>query len=128
MASCQTVVRVVDTTKPTISLNVTPAYLWPPNHNLVPVRVNITATDECTAAPSCKVISVSSNEPIDGLGDGDKTPDWIITEDFTVNLRAERSGTGAGRVYTITVECTDGADNIAQKSIEVKVPRDQGKQ
>jgi len=44
-----------------------------------------------------------------------------------VDLRAERSGKGSGRVYTITVRCLDASGNIAIKNVTVTVPRDQGK-
>ena len=48
-----------------------------------------------------------------GKGAGQTTPDWVQTGDLSVDLRAERSGKGTGRVYTITVECTDASDNSA---------------
>jgi hypothetical protein len=46
-----------------------------------------------------------------GLGDGGTTPDWTITGDLTLNLRAERSDKGIGRTYTITVEGGDSSGN-----------------
>jgi len=95
---------------------------------MVPVSVSTSKSDNCDAAPVCKIISVSSNEPIDGLGDGDTAPDWEITGNLTVNLRAERSGAGTGRVYTNTVQCTDASKNSSTKSVTVTVPHDQGKQ
>ena len=43
-----------------------------------------------------------------GLGDGDTSPDWIITGPLHhVHIRAEHSGTGTGRVYHVTLTCTD---------------------
>jgi len=68
---------------------------------------------------------VNSNEPVNGLGDGDTAPDWIITGDLTVNLRAERSGIGNGRIYTITVTCKDACGNSSVGSTTVTVPHDQ---
>ena len=44
-----------------------------------------------------------------------------------MNLRAERSGKRSGRVYTIAVQCNDGSENIATKTMTVTVPNDQGK-
>lgn len=122
-----TEISVVDTTPPTIaSVVVSRTRLWPPDHRLVPVSVSVSVFDICDAAPTCRIISVSSNEPIDGLGDGDTAPDWVITGDLTVDLRAERSGTGTGRVYTITVQCTDSSGNSATKAVPVRVPKSQG--
>ena len=104
-----------------------PGTLWPPNHKMVPVTMEVTVTDNLDPNPVCKIFDVTSNEPIDGLGDGDTAPDWEITGDLTADLRAERSGTGSGRVYSITVECTDEAGNSAPDTASVTVPHDQGK-
>ena len=52
--------------------------------------INISASDNSDPVLLCRIIS--SNEPVDGLGEGDTTPDWTITEDLTLNLQAERSG------------------------------------
>ena len=120
-------ITVVDTKMPNIdSISANPATLWPPNHKMVQVSVNVSASDSCDENPTCKITQVSSNEPVDGLGGGDKAPDWEITGDLTVNLRAERSGKGSGRVYTITVECTDACGNISTETVKVTVPHDQG--
>jgi hypothetical protein len=56
------------------------------------------------------------------IPDGDMTPDWEVTGDLTVNLRAERAGTGNGRVYTMTVGCTDASAQRAAKNVTVTVP------
>lgn len=109
-----------------------PNTLWPPNHKMVRVTVSAMVPedyyDTYDTAPFCKVISVSSNEPDNGLGDGDTVPDWEIIDAATVNLRAERAGNGAGRVYTLTVECADPAGDSATEYVTVTVPHDQGKQ
>ena len=75
-----------------------------PNHQLVPVTVAVEATDSCDPTPVCELTAVTSNEPENGTGDGDTSPDWEITGPLTVNLRAERAGSGSGRVYTLTVD------------------------
>jgi hypothetical protein len=125
--SCTATVTVNDNEKPIISIvSVTPSILWPANHKMVPVRVTASASDNCGTV-RCMIISVTSNEPINGLGDGDTAPDWEITGDLTVNLRAERSGSGSGRIYTITVNCADGAGNSSSQAVTVGVPKDQKK-
>jgi len=122
-ASDMTVVTVHDTTRPTVkSMRSSSNVLWPPNHRMVPVTVFASVSDTCHAAQSCQIIWVSSNEPANGVGDGDTEPDWEITGDLTVNLRAERSGKRSGRVYTITVQCTDGFENSAMETMTVTVP------
>jgi hypothetical protein len=120
-------VTVVDTTPPTIhSVPASPNILWPPNHKMVGVTVTVDANDICDPAPVCQIVAVTSNEPINGLGDGDTGPDWQITSDLTVNLRAERAGVGTGRVYTIHIECTDASGNTATATVEATVPHNQG--
>jgi Galactose oxidase, central domain len=100
-------------TPPTItSASASPNTLWPPNHKMVPVTVSVSATDNSGAMPTCQIVSVSSSEPINGLGDGNTAPVWQITGPLTVNLRAERSGKGTGRTYTIIVACTDASQSI----------------
>lgn len=114
-------VTVIDTTPPDIvRLSASPSSLWPPDHKMVPVTVTAVVVDNGDANPFVHIISVSSNQPVNGGGDGDTSPDWEITGPLTVNLRAERSG-NVDRKYTITVEAIDASGNATQSSIEVKV-------
>jgi hypothetical protein len=117
-----------DVAPPTIgSMSASPNVLWPPNHKFVPVSITTSVSDACDPAPRCAISSVSSNEPVNGLGDGNTSPDWIVTGASTLLLRAERSGTGTGRVYTVGTTCTDAAGNVATGYTTVLVPHDQGK-
>ena len=121
-------VDVKDTTPPNIqNLNATPNVLRPSNHKMVAVSISANVYDNCDLEPEYRIIAVSSNEPVNGLGDGDKAPDWEITGNLTVNLRAERSGKGSGRVYTITVECTDASGYKSEITTTVTVPHDKKK-
>ena len=49
-------------------MTTTPNNLGAPNHKMIDVTVGYTATD-FTGAPTC-ALTVSSNEPVNGLGDG----------------------------------------------------------
>jgi len=121
-------VTVKDTTAPVIeSAWATPNVLWPPNHKMADVAVGAVVGDICDAAPAWKIIGVASNEPINGLGDGDTAPDWLITGEHSLKLRAERSGKGSGRVYTITIQAIDASGNAATGAVLVTVPHDQKK-
>ncbi len=60
--------------------------LWSPNHKMVPITVTVVASD-LVCVTSLKIISVTSNEPDNGLGDGDTANDIEISGDLTVNLR-----------------------------------------
>ncbi|MGH7166502.1 MAG: hypothetical protein ACREIS_13375, partial [Nitrospiraceae bacterium] len=119
----EVLIRVVDTTPPTIaSLTATPDVLPVRKRELVDVRLTAVVTDVCDAAPTCRLVAVSSNEPVAGLSRHDKEPDWVVTGPLTVKLRGERSGESSGRVYTLTVQCADAANNRVTKTLTVFVP------
>jgi hypothetical protein len=55
------------------------------------------------------IIGVTQDEPVSGLADGNTSPDAASGATSTqVRLRAERRGSGDGRVYTIAIRATDG--------------------
>lgn len=96
-----------------------PSSLWPPNHKLVNVTVNYTATDSCgAAAPVSCSLSVASDEG--------SSLDWSVVDAHHVQLRAERAGNGNGRTYTITITCTDTAGSSSDAAVTVTVAHDQG--
>jgi hypothetical protein len=101
--------------------------LWPPNHRLENVTVSYEVSDECPLPPNSCTLSVTTNEPINGTGGGNTSPDWIILDAHHVQLRAERAGNGNGRIYTITITCTDSAGNSSSRSVTVSVPHDRGR-
>lgn len=126
-ASDRVLVTVRDTTAPNItSVTTNPDVLWPPNHRLEDITVSVTASDAVTPIPACRIASVTSNEPEDGLGDGDTPVDIVITGGLTLKLRAERAGRGDGRVYTIEVVCADKAGNRTRGTTAVVVPTSRG--
>jgi len=120
-------ITIADVTPPTIArLVATPAMLWPPNHRMRPVSLEAVATDNCDAKVACRVGSVSSNEPENGLGDGDTAPDSEVIGDFATLLRAERSGNGNGRIYSVEMVCRDFSGNSSTARTTVTVPKSQG--
>jgi hypothetical protein len=120
-ASCNGNITVVDQQAPTISsVSVSPNVLWPPNNKLVPVNMSVVATDNCTPNPVCKISAITSNEAI-------SSGDALITGNLTANLRAQRLGSGTGRVYTLSVQCSDISGNKSSATATVEVPHDQRK-
>jgi len=111
---------------PPVVSDVTPSmsYLWPPNHQLETVGLRYQVTGD--GGPYACSVGVASNEPVNGTGDGDTYPDWVLSTDTSVRLRAERAGTGSGRVYTLTVTCQDAFGYWAAKNTTVTVPKSMG--
>lgn len=123
---------VVDTTPPTIT-NVTasPNTLGPPNHKMVNITITTNVNDD-SGLPVTLSAAVSSNELQKGLGDGDTALDWtepVIDQQtgVTLQLRAECSGSGNGREYTITITATDALGNTSTAPIKILVPHDKRK-
>jgi len=115
-------VKVRDTIAPSISgLTASPNLLTSPNHTMIGIVVPFTVA-EASNAGSCS-IGVSSNEPQNGAGDGDTPIDWTVIDLHHVQVRAERSGRGIGRIYTIAVTCTDPSANQTTRTTTVVVPK-----
>lgn len=122
----EVMVTVRDTTPPTVSFSVEPESLWPPNHKYINLFQSLGVTDSCDMVPSISV-SVVSNEPDDGTGDGD-TPNDILIDSTTgdITVRAERAGNGTGREYMIMYTVRDASGNSAHAEGSVMVPISKG--
>ena len=129
-STATTSVTVQDTVSPTLSLSLSPNSLQPPNHKLVLITATVSAKDACSANPAVQLVSITSNEPDEGSGDGDQPYDIqsanggsvpFGTDVRSFQLRAERSGKGSGRVYTVTYAATDGSGNKTSASAVVVV-------
>jgi Tol biopolymer transport system component len=104
---------------PTIThVNATPDVLWPADNKMVPVAITLGVTDNSDPAPVCQITGVVSNEP-------DGETDWEVIGPLALDLRAQRFGRGTGRVYTITVTCTNTSELSSSATVNVSVPHDQ---
>ena len=125
-ASCSAAVSVQDTLTPTLTVRLDRNVLWTPNHDLVAITATLSVTDRCDPNATFVLTSITSNEPDEGLGDGDAPRDiqgaQFGTPDTSFLLRAERSGTGSGRVYTIVCTASDATGNTATAAAVVRVP------
>jgi hypothetical protein len=112
---------IADTTAPVIaSLTANPSVLSPPQHQMVSVTISVVASDNCDGSPTSRIISITCNEQT--------SPSEIqITGNLTAKLAATRNGGGGGRIYTITVRCTDAAGNSSTRTVAVTVPQGNGK-
>ena len=121
---------VGDTTPPGLEVTLEPSMLWPPNHRLVEIVATIVAVDDVDPTPEVVLVSITSSEPDEGTGDGDRPDDVqdadFGTDDRVFSLRSERSGEGPGRVYTVVYRAVDDAGNATEVEAIVVVPHDRG--
>jgi len=96
--------------------------LWPPNHKLVPVTIEGVADAEDQGV-RITITAVTQSEPVNGLGDGDTSPDAVFQDD-SVLLRSERGGLGTGRIYNVTFTATDTNSATCTGRVAVCVPHD----
>jgi hypothetical protein len=145
------IITVGDTTPPSLTVSLSPKILWPPNHKMVTVVADVRTQDACgDDQVLVELKSIVSSDPEHVKGDkdhakpfggrddvGDHDDDELKpgrgpdiqgaefgTGDLEFLLRAERSGKGTGRIYTVTYRATDLAGNTTVESAEVRVPHD----
>ena len=81
------------------------------------------ATDRCDGPDvSRRIVGVSSDEIPKGPGNVEIA---IADDGASVHLRAERDGSGDGRVYTMFAVVADDDGNATHVSCKVAVPLDQ---
>lgn len=124
-------VTVVDTAAPDLVLGGA-SELWPPNHMYHSFSLSdcvAEAFDACEGeldvATVGTILSISSDEVENGIGDGNTDEDIVIVDDTTFMLRSERAGPGNGRVYVVTFEVTDSEGNASMGTCTFAVPHDQ---
>lgn len=102
------------------------AELWPANHRMVSVNILGVTDPDAGDKVAITIDKITQDEPVNGAGDGDTAPDGAINGS-RAQVRAERSGSGNGRVYTISFTASDGRGGTASGIVKVSVPHDQGK-
>ena len=125
-AQAKTHVKVVDTVSPTLTVSMSPSYLRPPNHKLVPVTATVTVSDVCDTEPTVQLVSITSTDPIDAddvqaVVGGKPVPVPFGTDVRSFLLAAELNHDGSDRVYTITYKATDASGNASVASAQVEV-------
>ena len=116
-----------DNEPPILNVSVSPDSIWPPNHKMVEVEYEIDVVDNLDPNPTTEVVGVAVTEPDDIQGSGNTEPDFELTSDGRIFVRAERSGTGQKRVYTVTFKAEDNAGNTSFASADIIVPHDRRK-
>jgi hypothetical protein len=117
----------VDDTPPTVTCSASKSFLWPPDHRLIPITVNVSVSDEDSGPAGFTLVSVTSSQADSGLGSGDVAQDiqgWNVgTADAEGRLRAERFS--RARIYTLTYEGSDVEGNTSTCETTVTVPKSQ---
>jgi hypothetical protein len=114
----------IDKTPPVLACSASPNVLWPPNNKLVPINVSVNVTDSLSGSAGFTLVSVTSNEAESGQRD---IQGFVTgTASTSGQLRAQRLGSGTGRVYTFAYSGADRAGNTATCITTVTVPHDQG--
>lgn len=121
-------VEPADTPVPPDCSNAQPSldFLWPPNHKFVNIDI-LGVTDPDGDPISIAIDSIFQDEPLNGTGDGDTSPDGAGVGTLTASVRAERAGNGNGRVYHIGFTADDGNGGRCSAEVTVGVPKSQGK-
>ena len=97
--------------------------LWPANHEFV--RVATVAAGDALSGLASFDVGVTSNEPT-ANGHSDTMISGTDLAPRIISLRAERLGTGTGRIYTVTATATDRAGNATTSATSCVVPHDKG--
>jgi len=97
--------------------------IWPPNHKMENVSI-VGITDPDGDTVTITIDSIFQDEPTNGLGDGDQSPDGDGIGTDTAQVRAERSGEGDGRIYHIGFTADDDNGGSCSSEVLIKVPHD----
>ena len=120
----------IDKTAPTLNVSFNPSILVERNHALIPIKASVVGNDALSGINRMELVSVKSDQPDNGNGDGDTANDIqgadFGTFDTDFQLRAERSGS-ADRVYTVTYKAWDNAGNSVLLSNQIIVKHDNSK-
>jgi hypothetical protein len=100
--------------------------LWPPNHKFVSINI-LGVTDPDGDPVTITINSIRQDEPLKGAGTGNTCPDATGLGTKTAQVRAERAGTGDGRVYHISFTADDGKGGTCTGEVKVCVPHSKGK-
>jgi hypothetical protein len=99
---------------------------------MVLITPTLVVSDNCDEFPDVSLIDITMNEggktsTFDLACDtaprvGHVGDDIQIGDNGSIYLRAERSGTSSGRIYTITYQAVDDSGNVTAAGATVTVP------
>jgi hypothetical protein len=105
----------------------TPSIVWPPNHDFVPV--NVEGVEDPDGDPvAITVTTITQDESTVNPQRRDRCTDAAISANGPALVRAERKGTGDGRVYHLTYVADDGQGQQCGGTVTTCVPHDRSAQ
>jgi hypothetical protein len=96
--------------------------IWSPNGSMMPITIT-GVTDPDGDPIKITIMSIYQDEPV---GTGPASPDGAGVGSSTAYIRAERDGTGDGRVYHIYFTADDGMGGTCKGEVLVGVSDNQG--
>jgi hypothetical protein len=101
-----------------------PDALWPPSHAFKEISI-AGVTDEDGDPIEIEITGIVQDEPVEAEADGQTSPDAEGVGGDVASVRAEREGSGDGRVYRIRFDASDEHGDGCTGEVTVCVPRDQ---
>ncbi len=126
MAAISDIGRTPTANRPPVCTSAQPSVslLWPPEHAMGPIAIQ--GVSDPDGDPVTVVVSgITQDEPVAGSGSGDAAPDGDGLGTAVARVRAERSGKGNGRVYSVSFVAKDDKGGQCTGIVPVCVPHDQ---
>jgi hypothetical protein len=109
---------------PSVTLNVTPTVIWPPNHSAVAIHLSGTITPQSNCSLAAAFYNLSDEYGADQSGPLTVNPDGSFNQ--YVYVEAWRNSTDAdGRHYSFTVTATNEVGTGTSNTVVVVVPYQQ---
>lgn len=126
----QSVTISIDKSAPSLTITPDRSEIWPPNHQWIPIEIDVQASDSISGLDSFSLVSIESSEHENQSGEPG-TEEFVKgaefgTSDTSFSLKASRLGSGNGRIYTIKYEAVDLAGNTVTETATITVPHNQG--
>ena len=117
---------VRDTAPPEIvSIVARPETFPQTQRGFVPIVITAVASDDCDAAPTCEIVSVTSDPAAPGVGRRTGRIDFILSDPgpkaSPASLGLLLRATGPARIYRIDISCADAAGNAVSDRTVVTV-------
>ena len=123
-SSSRSVTVRIDRTPPVLTCAATPALVWPPSGQMVPVSISVNVADALSGGAGFSLLSYTVSDP--GAGPNAVTGFSVGAASSSGLVEALRRGNGDAREYTFTYRGLDVAGLAGLCTATVVVPHDSG--